>query len=333
MKNISFQIPDDAAPRLMDMLRSLLGCVSVTTTPATPATPPAVAPAPARAPSVVEQIVRLQKDRQKLLADLTAGLGEFSQSTDLFQATRLIMSIQDDAQGHNLSYSQEVPMKVSFAKNPADKYDNARRSRASFTTYVRRFLGLTSSDISDDALDSLNTTVEDGSLDASGADVVAAQATAIIADANRAMMQAAAAQHAAYLAQQQAAQAARDAAAQAAREQAAAAVKLTNDRNWLINRLRYIAEGYAGANLHTNDRALLGIVTDKITNDVQGHYLSLSQEVPAKVSFAKTPDLKFNNDLRTRISLKGYIRKYLLVPETLISDDALRAINDRIFGG
>ena len=63
----------------------------------------------------------------------------------------------------------------------------------------------------------------------------------------------------------------------------------------------------------------LDSIVSYIEKDTNNHYLTISQDNPNMVSYAKDNQNKFNSDKRTKLYLKRYIEKYVL-PNILIND-------------
>jgi hypothetical protein len=95
--------------------------------------------------------------------------------------------------------------------------------------------------------------------------------------------------------------------------------KLISDRKKLLKALSVaLTEGSLA-----KDKEQLQKIVDEIALDKKGHFVSLSQDIDAKISYAPTPNFKFNNAQRKRTNLGRYIRRQLKVTIEEFSDAAL----------
>ena len=104
--------------------------------------------------------------------------------------------------------------------------------------------------------------------------------------------------------------------------------KITKDRIKLIRGIQ------TALNLDFNsaDKKTIKNIIKKIRADKKKHYLSLSQEIPNKVSYAPKPEYKFCTDKRVRTTLRRYIRRQLKVPVDKLSDKALFQMGRAVIG-
>jgi len=101
---------------------------------------------------------------------------------------------------------------------------------------------------------------------------------------------------------------------------------ITLDRAKLIRSLRKAAKRLEG-----NEAEAFSRVLDDIRKDTKGHYLSYSQEQPAKVSYASRPEHKLDNAQRTRTTLGRYIRRHLGVSKDDLPDKTLHEVSREVF--
>lgn len=103
---------------------------------------------------VVENITfnqQLRNDRIKLIRNMQAMIDD-SEYGILLQ--NIVGDIRHKPEQY-LSYSQDDPLKVSYAQNPQHIYDNNKRVKTTMQRYIRRQLGVTTLQIPDDKLDKL----------------------------------------------------------------------------------------------------------------------------------------------------------------------------------
>jgi len=104
--------------------------------------------------------------------------------------------------------------------------------------------------------------------------------------------------------------------------------KITTDRVKLIRSIQ--------SALNTDFSKAEKIVIRKIIKDIRKnknlHFLSISQEKNGKVSYAQKPDFKFDNEKRTRTTLRRYIRRQLQIPSDKFSDKALFELGRAVAG-
>jgi hypothetical protein len=95
--------------------------------------------------------------------------------------------------------------------------------------------------------------------------------------------------------------------------------KILTDRVKLIRSLQSaLNNGFTDAEKGT----ISGIIHD-ICIDVKQHFLSLSQEIPGKVSYATKPEYRMNTKSRMRTTLRRYIRRQLNVGADVFCDKSL----------
>ncbi len=94
---------------------------------------------------------------------------------------------------------------------------------------------------------------------------------------------------------------------------------ITKDRIKLIRSLQSaLNNGFSEQEKH-----VIETIIDTIRVDDKQHFLSLSQEVPGKVTYAAKPDHKYNNDVRMRTTLRRYIRRQLTINTDEFNDKSL----------
>ena len=71
------------------------------------------------------------------------------------------------------------------------------------------------------------------------------------------------------------------------------------------------------------DKEMIASMIILIRSDYHRHFLSLSQEIPGKVTYAAKPEQRFDNDTRMRTTLRRYIRRQLNVSTNEFSDKSL----------
>lgn len=98
---------------------------------------------------------KLLIDRVRLIRGLQAAQSNGFSEIEKATIASLIQSIRHDPHSHFLSYSQDEPFKVSYARQPAHQFDSTRRVRTTLGKYIRRQLGIQPAQLKDDLLDAL----------------------------------------------------------------------------------------------------------------------------------------------------------------------------------
>lgn len=95
---------------------------------------------------------KLLRDRVTLIRCLAKALPKAEDLGVGDVLARIIRRIRRDENGHFLSYSQEHPDKVSYAASPEHRFSNASRTYTTLGRYIRRSLGVSAEELSDDNL-------------------------------------------------------------------------------------------------------------------------------------------------------------------------------------
>ena len=101
--------------------------------------------------------------------------------------------------------------------------------------------------------------------------------------------------------------------------------KLETDRLRLIHALKDAVN-------YVENVAAAAEIVKLVHADEKEHFLSLSQEVEGKVSYASKPEHKYDNKRRKRIKLGRYIRKHLGMGPDELCDEDLHTLTSRVVG-
>jgi len=93
--------------------------------------------------------------------------------------------------------------------------------------------------------------------------------------------------------------------------------QITVDRLRLFGALRRSRKQFA------QDIAIINKIMEKLKEDKDSHYLSVSQEDFNSVSYAKRKDDKFDNDKRIKTTFGRYVRRRMKIKEDKLSDATL----------
>ena len=104
--------------------------------------------------------------------------------------------------------------------------------------------------------------------------------------------------------------------------------KLLKDRVKLIKCILQYCEDNALADIQA---ARLYSVAARIRKDVDKHFLSYSQEADGMVSYAPSPEYKWDNEHRHKVAFSAYFRKQLGVPKDKMSDAFVDRLSYHVF--
>ena len=100
---------------------------------------------------------KLLTDRVSLIRGLQASIEKMPTASEKAHVQAIIKIVRDDKEQHFLSFSQEQPNKVSYARRPEFRNNVVARTRATLGRYIRKNLGVGDADISEASLHTLAT--------------------------------------------------------------------------------------------------------------------------------------------------------------------------------